>query len=215
MKVLFAASALVVSAVDLVTFDDPSNWKLLIDPVMGGQSTATASVVDGHGILDGEVKIVPALKAPGFITAQADMKVDASSAVGGDLVMKLRSNTSEYSGYKVSFAASTLNPTLSCATGGTSAFTRGCFKASFKAPVGDSFAEVRIPLTDFSDKWDAATGKLTTLCKDDQTVCPSPSKLKKVQRVSIWGEGVAGKVHIELDSVAIEPAKSSDAGMLV
>jgi len=63
MKVLFAASALVVSAVDLVTFDDPSNWKLLIDPVMGGQSTATASVVDGHGILDGEVKIVRVAEA--------------------------------------------------------------------------------------------------------------------------------------------------------
>merc|ERR1711912_207464 len=81
---------------------------------------------------------------------------------------------------------------------------RGCFKAPFKVPAGDDFTELRIPLNEFSDRWNSATGELTTLCKDDPSVCPSASKLKKVQRVSIWGEGVAGKVHIELDSVSIE-----------
>merc|ERR1711991_606311 len=117
--------------------DDASNWKTLIDPVMGGQSVATATVTDGHGILDGEVKIVPALSAPGFITAQADMKIDASDAEGGDLVMKVRSTTPDFEGFKVSFAASTLNPTLSCASGGATAFGRGCFKAPFKVAAGD------------------------------------------------------------------------------
>jgi hypothetical protein len=70
--------------------------------------------------------------------------------------------------------------------------------------AGDDFSEIRIPLTDFSDKWSSATGELTTLCKDDPSVCPTAEKLKKVQRVAIWGEGAAGKVHIELDNISIE-----------
>jgi hypothetical protein len=204
MKTVFATSAVAVAAVDLVTFDDASNWKTLIDPVMGGKSVATATVTDGHGILDGEVKIVPALSAPGFITAQADMKIDASEADGGDLVMKVRSTTPDYNGFKISFAASTLNPTLSCASGGNSALTKGCFKSPFTVAAGDDFSEIRIPLNEFSDTWSSATGELTKLCKDDSSVCPSASKLKKVQRVAIWGEGAAGKVHIEVDSISIE-----------
>lgn len=204
MKTIFATSVIATAAFDLVTFDDASNWKTLVDPVMGGQSVATCSVSDGHGILDGEVKIVPSLNAPGFITAQADMKVDASAAEGGDLVMKVRSSTPEYTGFKVSFAASTLNPTLACASGGSTALGRGCFKSPFSVAAGDDFSEIRIPLSEFSDKWSSATGELTTLCKDDSSVCPSANKLKKVQRVAIWGEGVEGKLHIELDSVSIQ-----------
>jgi hypothetical protein len=219
MKSIFAASTVVASAVDLVSFSDSSaNWDALIDPVMGGQSVATTTIVDGAAILDGEVKIVPALKAPGFITGQSDMKIDASAVADGELVMKVRSSTPDYTGFKVSFAANTLNPTLACASGGNTAFSRGCFKSPFTVPAGDDFTEIRIPLSEFSDKWDSATGELTTLCKDDASVCPSADRLKKVQRVSIWGEGKEGQVHIEVQSVAIEPAqrlKANSAGNLV
>lgn len=203
------ASCAAATAVDLLTFDDASNWKTLIDPVMGGQSVATATVTEGHGILDGEVKIVPSLKAPGFITAQADMKIDASEGYGGDLIMKVRSTTPEYTGFKVSFAASSTFATLACASGGSTALGRGCFKAPFSVAAGDDFSEVRIPLSEFSDKWSSATGELTTLCKDDPSVCPTAEKLKNVQRVSIWGEGAAGKVHVELDSISIESPSGS------
>lgn len=213
MKSVFVASTVVASAVDLVSFSDSSaNWDALIDPVMGGQSVATATIVDGAGVLDGEVKIVPALQAPGFITAQSDMTVDASAAIDGELVMKVRSSTPDYTGFKVSFAASTINPTLACATGGSSLLGRGCFKSPFTVPAGNDFTEIRIPLSEFSDKWDSATGELTTLCQDDASVCPSADKLNKVQRVSIWGEGAAGQVHIEVQSVAIEPAQPLKAG---
>merc|ERR1712046_312964 len=53
------------ASVPLLTFDGTatdrsSDWKALVDPVMGGQSVATATVdSDGFGVLDGEVKIVP------------------------------------------------------------------------------------------------------------------------------------------------------------
>jgi hypothetical protein len=206
MKSVFAASVIVASAVDLVTFEGDNNWDALIDPVMGGKSVATATIENKHGILDGEVKIVPALSAPGFITAQSDLKIDASAAAGGDLVMKVRSTTPEYAGFKVSFAASTINPTFSCASGGNSGLTRGCFKAPFTVPAGDDFTEIRIPLSQFGDKWSSATGELATTCAEDPSVCPTADKLDKVQRVAIWGEGALGKVHIEVDSVAIEPA---------
>jgi len=126
--------------------------------------------------------------------------------MGGDLVMKVRSTTPDYTGFKVSFAASSINPTLACATGGSSLLGRGCFKSPFTVPAGDDFTEIRIPLSEFSDKWDSATGEITTLCSDDASVCPTASKLNNVQRVAFWGEGKAGKVHIEVDSVAIEPA---------
>merc|ERR1719428_600185 len=119
--------------------------------------------------------------------------------------MKVRSTTPDYTGFKVSFAASTLNPTLSCASGGSTALGRGCFKAPFTVAAGDDFTEIRIPLSDFSDKWSSATGELTTLCSDDSSVCPTADKLKNVQRVAIWGEGKAGQVHIEIDSIALEP----------
>merc|ERR1719428_2002063 len=128
--------------------------------------------------------------------------------------MKVRSSTPEYAGFKMSFAASSL-----FGAGCTGPGSRGCFKAPFKVPAGKDFTELRIPLSEFSDKWDSATGELTRLCKDDNSVCPSADSLKKVQRVAFWGEGKAGQVHIEVDSVAIEPAakhlKANAAGSLV
>jgi len=134
-------------------------------------------------------------------------------------VMRVRSTTPDYTGFKVSFAASSTNPTFACASGGSVPFSRGCFKSPFAVPAGDDFTEIRIPLSEFSDMWDSATGELKTLCKDDASVCPSADKLKKVQRVAFWGEGKAGQVHIEVDSVAIEPAakhlKANAAGSLV
>merc|ERR1719428_2067934 len=128
--------------------------------------------------------------------------------------MKVRSSTPEYAGFKMSFAASSL-----FGAGCTGPGSRGCFKAPFKVPAGDDFTELRIPLSEFSDRWSSATGELTTLCKDDPSVCPSADKLKKVQRLAVWGEGVAGKVNIEVDSISIEPAAqhvaASAAGSLV
>merc|ERR1711920_7894 len=107
-------------------------------------------------------------------------------------------------GFKMSFAASSL---LGLGCKGPS--SRGCYKAPFTVPAGDDFTEVRIPLGEFSDSWNSATGELTKLCKDDPSVCPSASKLKKVQRLAIWAEGVAGKVHIEFDKVSLEPPKTA------
>merc|ERR1712137_799794 len=200
------------ASVPLLSFDGTATdhgFKALVDPVMGGQSVATASVdTDGQfGVLDGEVKIVPSLNAPGFITGYAQASFpDASSAIDGDLVLTVRSSTADFKGYKVSFAAGTISPQFSCASGGAIIGGRGCFKADFSVPAGDEFVDVRIPFKSFTDKWSSATGEPTTTCAEDSSVCPTASKLSKIQRIEMWGEGTAGKVHLEVKSVRAEAA---------
>merc|ERR1719421_1820605 len=83
MKVLCGVLALlpaVVGAsktVPLATFDGATAtsypWETVNDPVMGGQSDSTFKMdkANGVGVWDGEVKIVPFLKAPGFCNLQA------------------------------------------------------------------------------------------------------------------------------------------------
>merc|ERR1712048_1337778 len=103
----------------LVTFDGADgttfNFKQLNDPVMGGQSTGSWALGDGFGILDGEVVDVPSLSAPGFIKAAADGTFpDISAFADGNLVLKVRSSTPEYAGYRVTFVSGALSADFAC-----------------------------------------------------------------------------------------------------
>merc|ERR1712160_111018 len=121
------------------------------------------------GILDGEVVDVPSLSAPGFIKAASDGSFrDISDFIDGSLVLSVRSTTPEYTGYHVTF-------------------TSGCYKNKFSVPVGSEFVDVKIPFNTFSDKWSSATGEQTVTCADDDDVCPTASKLSKIQRIEFWG----------------------------
>ena len=87
------------------------------DPVMGGESTGTWTVNkdDEYGIFDGEVVNVPSLKAPGFIYTSADGKFkDVSADINGDLVLKVRSSTPEYDGFRATLAYGTVSPSYAC-----------------------------------------------------------------------------------------------------
>merc|ERR1719161_2189075 len=195
----------------LVTFDGAADtsfkFRQLNDPVMGGKSTGTWSLGDGFGILDGEVVDVPSLSAPGFIKAAADGRFpDISAFADGSLVLKVRTSTPDYAGYRVSFLSGAASPDFSCAAGGSLPLSRGCFKNKFSVPAGSDFVEVKLPFNSFSDKWSSATGEQTTTCADDASVCPTAAKLKKIQRVEFWGEGAAGKLHLEVKSVSAEKA---------
>lgn len=199
------------NALDLATFDGSANEHKFVelnDPVMGGQSTGTFTVnSDGkYGVLDGTVAIVPKLKAPGFVTAYADGSYpDASAMIGGNFVLTVRSSTANYTGFRFSFASGTVSPMYSCAGGGGIPFSRGCFKSkAFTVPAGDDFTTVKLPIDSFSDKWSSATGEQTSTCAQDKDVCVTAEKLKKIQHLSVWGEGVAGKIHLEIKSISIE-----------
>mmetsp|Transcript_83423 Transcript_83423/g.221326 ORF Transcript_83423/g.221326 Transcript_83423/m.221326 type:complete len:228 (-) Transcript_83423:173-856(-) len=223
--ILLGAFGLVQTAADVVTlatFDGAPGtsfgFKELNDPVMGGRSSGTWQVNSAgkFGIFDGEVLDVPSLKAPGFIKAAADGHFpDASKADGGNLVLKVRSSTASYTGFRVSFASGTISAAYACAGGGSIPFSRGCFKTKFSVPPGTDFAEVRIPLKSFSDKWSPATGEQTTTCAADPSVCPTAKTLSSIKRVELWAEGVDGKIHLEVQSIAVETAGHGEPELLV
>merc|ERR1712004_853453 len=148
----------------LVTFDGADDtsftFKILNDPVMGGQSTGTWTLGDGFGILDGEVVDVPSLSAPGFIKAAADGTFpDISAFADGSLVLTVRTTSPEYAGFRVTVVSGAVSPNFACAAGGSLPLSRGCF----------------------NDKWSSATGEHTSECADDSSTCLTASKLSKIR----------------------------------
>ncbi|KAL3902397.1 MAG: hypothetical protein SGPRY_012083, partial [Prymnesium sp.] len=201
------------SDIPLLTFDgSPSTtfrFVELNDPVMGGRSSGVWRAGSGFGSMQGVVLDVPSLKAPGFIKAAADGSFPpASAAMGGSLVLEVRSSTPEYKGFRLSFAAGTLSPSYACAGGGSIPLSRGCFKAKFSVPKGDGWSSVRIPFTSFSDKWSPATGEQTTTCAQDLEVCPTAKALDGIKRLEFWAEGADGEVHLDVKSVRASPSAS-------
>merc|ERR1712056_81764 len=204
------------TGVTLATFDGAvgTTFKFveLNDPVMGGKSTGTWSVdtQEKVGVFDGDVVNVPSLKAPGFIKAAADAKYfpDASSAAGGDIVLSVRSSTPEYKGFRVTVVSGATSASFACAGGGSLPFSRGCHKAKFSVPQSSNgeFQTVRINQRLFSDLWSSATGEHTKECADDASACLTAAKLAKIQRIEVWAEGVAGKVHLEVQKISVEPS---------
>lgn len=214
VSVAIGTACVTASTVDLVTFDGAPgttfDFKELNDPVMGGQSTGMWHVdTTGHfGVFEGDVATVPSLHAPGFITAAADGKFnDASSAFGGDLVLEVRTSTPNYAGFRVSFAAGTLSPAYACAGGGQIPLSDGCFKAHFWMHASEDFITIRIPFSNFSDKWSPSTGNQVKTCADDESVCPTAKNLGGIQRMDVWAEGFDGKANLEVRAIRAESAR--------
>ena len=178
------------------------NFKLII--LQGGVSDGKWSVDGngGYGVINGTVRDVPSLQAPGFVKASAGGKFrDVSQFLGGDLILRVRSATPEYAGFRISFVGDTWVPFHVCSSDGEP-FAGNCFKAQFNVPAGDNFSEVRIPFDAFSDKWDIATGDLLRTCAEDPSVCPTAKDLRYIERIEIWGEGVNGDIHLEIQSIS-------------
>jgi len=214
MRVAFAGLAVIASGTDLVTFTDTDTtfrFMELNDPIMGGRSRASWSVGDGFGIMDGEVVEVPSLGAPGFVKAQATGKfANVSEFIDGNLVLSVRSTTPEFAGYRVTFAVGALS-SFACSAGGSLPGSRGCFKTKFSVPTSDEFVDIKIPFNTFSDKWSPATGEQTTTCAEDADACPTADTLAHIRMMEFWGEGAAGKVHLEVKSVSAESATGERA----
>jgi hypothetical protein len=180
----------------LESFDNPRHaWQQMNDPVMGGRSTGTFTVQDGVGIFEGEVVDVPFLHAPGFIQARTKKGKhdvffpDVSSCSALQLVVK--SNTA-YDGYRVSFGNA--HPK------GGKRYAYG-YKANMEVPTSD-FGKVVIPFDDFTDFWNDATGDAIHTCHENPLYCPDEMTLKDMQIMTIWAEGVAGKVSLEIQSIS-------------
>jgi hypothetical protein len=200
--------------VDLVTYDgkDKSTnwgWRDLNDPVMGGLSKSTFTVDKDAGIatFEGNVAIVPSLKAPGFCVAETTdglgVTARANDAKGNThLLLEVRSSIA-YDGFKVSLAADTLNPQFKS------------FKANFAAPVSKDFIQVAVPFSEFSNDWSPATGEARTKCSDDASKCiTSDEHLSHISQIEVWAEGHEGDFKLEIKSISagvVAPKTIDDA----
>ena len=158
-----------------------------------GKSIGTFHIEHGLGRFVGEVVDVPFLHAPGFIkghTTDHTVFPDITSCQALQLIAK--SNT-DYSGYRISFGRAH-------APGGK------FFAYGYKANLGDfvpaeTFGKITIPLSQFTDFWDDATGEPIHTCQEDSRFCPDEMTLKNLQVLEIWGEGVGGKVDLEIQRI--------------
>jgi hypothetical protein len=166
--------------------------RFLSFPVMGGKSTGTFTVTNNTAVFDGDVVDVPFLKAPGFIKADTSGSYpDASGCSGIYLMAK---STTNYTGYRFSFG------TAKAPGGGF--FSYG-YKTHFDAPLGSNFKRVELPFNEFSDAWNDGTGNLDHTCAENKVYCPSTKQLQDFQTMSLWGEGVGGKVHLTIDEIGV------------
>lgn len=189
-------SAASADEIVLEDFEKPVHtWKQMNDPVMGGRSTGSFHIQkeSGVGVFEGEVVDVPFLRAPGFIQARTVDSIpfpDVSSCSA--LQLELRSDNPEYTGYRVSFG-NTHAP-------GGKFFARG-YKSNLN-DVTSELGEIVIPFSEFTDFWDDATGDPIKTCQENQLYCPDQATLRNMKTIAVWGEGVAGKVSLEIASIS-------------
>merc|ERR1719163_2486321 len=168
---------------------------------MGGQSHSTLNINNGIAVWNGETKIVPKLHAPGFCNVKSTsgggvLRIANDASPFTHMLLRVRS-TIKYTGFKVSFAADTWNPTFQS------------FKSDFTVQRNDGvWHTVAVPFENFSNDWSQYTGRCDTTdpngkkhkcCSAEHPeVCPTKSNLKHISQLGIWAEGVAGKFHLEV-----------------
>lgn len=193
MNTVFLATLFAVAAAEPLTlakFDGGKSefkWKEENDPVMGGVSFNCTFDIDhkeGVAIFDGEVKIVPSLKAPGFCFARSETTKasypDASAYKNLEIVVK---NTGSQTQFKVCFAADTLSVQFQC------------YKADFNVTASADFQTVVVPFASFTNKWSGATGEPTSHNP------PTAKSLRDIADLQIWAEGHAGKFNLAIKEI--------------
>lgn len=204
MKIVMLSSALATLFVHaapsnheilLERFDNPVHtWREMNDPVMGGRSTGSVILEDGFLKFRGEVVNVPFLDAPGFIQARTtDSAAFPDVSQCSALQLLLRTNNTEYAGYRVSFGNAHAPHGKSFAYG---------YKANLKNVTGEvESGTIVIPFVDFTDFWDDATGDAIQTCHENAIFCPDTAALRNMKTMAFWSEGVAGKVSLEISSI--------------
>ena len=197
----------------LVTFDGAAGtthtFTVENDPVMGGLSTSKWQLTKDSsgtpvGQFSGVCRIVPSLKAPGFVFALTESPVKAQfpdvSAEEG-LVLKMANVDGNVTSYKIAFCDSRINP-YKCQF--------GTFKAGLTlSPSSETKVEtVFLPWSKFSDKWSAATGAHTA---EDP---PKAKSLASITQFQMWVEGVAGPFAVNLYEVGAGKATDANATLV-
>mmetsp|Transcript_12472 Transcript_12472/g.43650 ORF Transcript_12472/g.43650 Transcript_12472/m.43650 type:complete len:277 (-) Transcript_12472:148-978(-) len=129
------------------------------------------------------------------------------------LLLRVRTTTPTYGGFKVSFAADTLNPQFKS------------FKAPFAVPASAAgkWTTVAVPFHAFSNDWSSFTGDCATKdpapfhtqhhCCGPQhpEVCPTAKNLRDIQQVGLWTEGVAGAFTLDVQWIGAGNATTTAA----
>jgi len=182
-------------------------WQEVNDPVMGGQSYGNFSVSDGVATFQGQTRIVPSLRAPGFCKANTGVGIleDASAYTNGAIQLIVRTTTPSYKGYKFAFSA------IGAKRHHDGHELLGSYKSDFTVPAGSDWQKVTIPMSHFSSDWSDFTGECSTKdpdgyqhkCCTEQSpdVCPNKNTLAKIVGFSIWAEGVAGDFKLEMKEI--------------
>jgi len=215
--------------VKLASFGNDADPKLKFkwidtnDPVMGGQSVSTFEIKDNLGVFNGTCKIVPSLSAPGFdkITTQRSLTEsfnDVSKFIDGGFIIRAKTTTPDYAGFRLAFAAKGVPK--------TSIFGGGSFKSGFNMTSTTDFQNVFIPFDDFSYDWSGYTGTCTykdpsgqqhhCCAKTDSPLagpkyCPTAKFLGEITDLEVWAEGAEGNFHIEIDYIAAGDAAPGPA----
>lgn len=165
-------------------------WNQMNDPVMGGESYGTFDVDEarGVGIFRGRVNIVPSLNAPGFIKAETIRPFEDISSCQAIAVTANASNT--YAGYRFSVGS------------GRPIWGR-FFAFGYKADYfpGMTMSPVLLPLNQFTNYWDDATGNAIVTCEDNHWYCIPARTLRNIGKMEIWAEGVEGDVYLEIRKI--------------
>jgi hypothetical protein len=196
---LLAACA--ASGVTLFEFTNTSKpWKVTNDPVMGGVSYSTFTVVDGVGFWSGEVKDVPKLKAPGTCQSEAGKfaSVDCSDfdAIEINLVSK---------GALKQFQASWTGPFVP-EPAHSPRYRRNAYKAMFNVSSTGAPETLIVPMAAFTSSYSDYTGD----CKDHGAVCcspqhpevcPSQKTKSSITDFGIDAQGTLGKFELYITSI--------------
>jgi len=167
-------------------------WQLVNDPVMGGLSHSNFSIDTNSSscFWKGTVEIVPSLSAPGFCNFETmGLHKFADASPFTHLILRMKSSI-DYLGWKISFAADTLNPQFKS------------FKADFSILADGNWQEVALPWNAFSNDWSAYTGEPITPCTaSTPQVCPTLKNLRDISQFGFWTEGVQGDFNVQIDWV--------------
>jgi len=166
-------------------------WATVNDPVMGGESSSTFKVDQGLGIWDGEVRIVPFLKAPGFCNLQSPGLYKTAAfpdltGMDGLVVRGRQTNASGLSHFNVQIMTK----------GAKHWMKQGVYTGDFSMPVDpqNTIQNYVVPWTAFKCTW---RGEHITWCPDLKT------QLNQVTNIGIGTSfpGKAGPFHMEIAAV--------------
>jgi len=190
------------------------SWKKTLDPVMGGASTGDFTVADGVGRFSGTCNVVKSLAAPGFAKIEGTGKTLADITATDSMLLKVRSSTPEYQGFKIAFGAPGIpSPAI---------FQRsGSYKTEFYLANTNDWQVVQVALGNFSRDTSDYTGRCDTVdprnakqhycCSNSplsptkDEVCVESQYLSKINDLQIWAEGVEGDFDLEIEWIGAQP----------